>query len=228
MKSPIIAVGNALCAWALLALASTSQAEPADFFAGFGSFETSNPDAFLDFGGRGTSNSIPGWRVFKSGALFPGWSNSGRAQDGDRHLVLRSEGGSSPEWTGATFDFSISPVAFTPGELYELTFWAAGGLNTFIPVNFLGVDVSNSTRIEFDDPIEIPVANQIDTLDWQRYSMTFAPKGSEVRLTLGSPTDSWSTVFIDNFSIRHIPEPGSMVLMGVAVAFLGLRRRRPQ
>ena len=117
-------------------------------------------------------------------------------------------------------------MALTPGELYELTFWAAGGLNVFLPVNLLRVQVSNSTRIDFEDPFQIPVVDQVDTLDWQDYSMTFIPVSSEVRLTVGAPIGSWSNVYLDNFSLRQIPEPGSVVLLGAAAGFLGLRRRR--
>ncbi len=220
----------ALCAFAFLVSPKTVHADPVDYFAGFGSFETSDPDASLDFNGTNVSNSIPGWRVFISGSRFtpfPEWQNNGQAQDAERHLLLRARGGSDPGSTGASFDFSISPVALTPGELYELTFWAAGGLNTMFPVNFLGVGVTNSTRIDFDDPYQIPVAQQIDTLDWQKYSMTFIPASSDVRLVLGSPIGSWSSVYLDNFSLRLIPEPGSMLLLGTAAGFLGLRRRRP-
>lgn len=228
MKTTLSFLATATYACVFLITPAKVHAHPVDYFAGFGSFETSNPDAVLDFNGTNISNSIPGWLVFKSGSLFPSWPNSDKAQDGNRFLVLRSEGGSSPRWTNATFDFSLSPVALTPGELYELTFWAAGGLATS-GRNHLGVGVSNSTRIDFEDPFVLPVATQVDTLDWRQYSMTFIPEGTDVILTLGAReinAGGSSSMFVDNFSLRHIPEPGSVVLIGAAAGFLGLRRRR--
>ncbi len=228
MKRFLSSLPVALGVCAVFASTQTAHADPVDYFAGFGSFETSNPDDVLDFNGTNISNSIPGWRIFKSGSLFPSWPNNDKAQDGNRFLGLRSEGGSSPRWTNATFDFSLSPVALTPGELYELTFWAAGGLATS-GRNHLGVGVSNSTRIDFEDPFVLPVATQVDTLDWRQYSMTFIPEGTDVILTLGAReinAGGSSSMFVDNFSLRHIPEPGSVVLIGAAAGFLGLRRRR--
>ncbi len=230
MIHSLISWGSLLSALAMLVSAGTAQAQPVNYFNGFGSFETNNPNDALDFGGTNRSTSIPGWLVFKSGYLspVPEWQNNGLAEDGDRHLHLKSIGGSNPRWTTATFDFNLSPVALTPGELYELTFWAAGGLATS-GRNYLGVQVSNSTRIDYEDPFVLPVATQVDTLDWRQYSMTFIPEGTDVILTLGAleiNAGGSSSMFVDNFSLRHIPEPGSVVLIGAAAGFLGLRRRR--
>ena len=230
MKTTLSLLATATYACVFLITPAKVHADPVDYFAGFGSFETSNPDAFLNFNGTNISTSIPGWVVFKSGppAPFPQWQNNGQAQDGDRHLLLRSVGGSDPRWTLARFDFSISPVALTPGELYELTFWAAGGVATS-GKNHLGVQVSNSTRIDFEDPFVLPVATQVDTLDWRQYSMTFIPEGQDVLLTIRAReinAGGTSSMYLDNFDLRHIPEPGSMVLLGVAAGVLGLRRRR--
>ena len=228
MKTTLSFLATATCACVFIITPAKVHAHPVDYFAGFGSFETSNPDAVLDFNGTNTSFSIPGWVVSKSGSLFPSWPNSDKAQDGNRFLVLRSEGGSSPRWTNATFDFSLSPVALTPGELYELTFWAAGGLATS-GRNHLGVGVSNSTRIDFEDPFVLPVATQVDTLDWRQYSMTFIPEGTDVMLTLGAReinAGGSSSMFVDNFSLRVVPEPGSAQLLAAAAGAVGLRRRR--
>ncbi len=231
MKTTLSFLATATYACVFLITPAKGHADPVDYFAGFGSFETSNPDDVLDFNGTNSSFSIPGWVVFKSGSRFtpfPEWQNNGQAQDGSRHLFLPARGGSDPGSTGAFFDFSISPVALTPGELYELTFWAAGGLASS-GINHLGVQVTNSTRIDFEDPFVLPIATQVDTLDWYQYSMTFIPDGYDVILTVRAReinAGGSSSMYLDNFSLRHIPEPGSVVLLGAAAGLLGLRRRR--
>jgi hypothetical protein len=231
MKRSFDSFATALRTCAVLLSTAITQAQPVDYFAGFGSFETSNPDAVLDFNGTNSSFSIPGWVVSKGGSRFtpfPEWQNNGQAQDGSRHLFLSARGGSDPGPTGAFFDFSISPVALTPGELYELTFWAAGGLATS-GLNRLQVDASNATFSSFQDPYVLPVATQIDSLQWQEYSLTFTPNFPEVQLfftALEVNAGGSSSLYLDNFSLRHIPEPGSVVLLGAAAGFLGLRRRR--
>mgnify|MGYP001358372759 CR=1 FL=1 len=200
-----------------------------DYFNGLGSFETNNPNDLLDFGGTNRSTSIPGWIVNRSGSRFtpfPQWQNNGQAQDQDRHLLLESRGGSDPGSNTALFDFSISPVALTPGELYELTFWAAGGLANS-RVNLLQVRLSNSTRIDFEDPIVLPSATQVDTLDWQEFTMTFIPNFPEVQLNLMAlNSNGGSNVYLDNFSLRPVPEPGSALLLAAAAGAVGFRRRR--
>ena len=233
MKRFLLSLPAALSVCAVFASAQTAHADPVDYFAGFGSFETSNPDAVLDFNGTNSSFSVPGWELRRFGD-FPGpstpsWpNNSERAQDGDRYLILRSQGGSTPSNSSARFDFSLSPVALTPGELYELTFWAAGGLASS-GLNRLQVDVSNASFNSFQDPYVLPVATQIDPLQWQEYSLTFTPNFPGVQLfftALEVNAGGSSSMYLDNFSLRQIPEPGSVVLLGAAAGLLGLRRRR--
>jgi hypothetical protein len=229
MKFFTLLIGGLLTFAASSFMQGSIQAQPVDYFNGFGSFETSNPDAVLDFGGTNRSTSIPGWVVNRSGSRFtpfPQWQNNGQAQDQDRHLLLQSRGGSDPGSNSALFDFSISPVALTPGELYELTFWAAGGLANS-GVNLLQVRLSNSTRIDFEDPFLLPSATQVDTLDWQEYTMSFIPNFPEVQLNLMAlNSNGGSNVYLDNFSLRVVPEPGGALLFALSAGLFGLRRMR--
>jgi hypothetical protein len=232
MKSPASWLTVFFVAFAILSPLSSIYAQTVDYFGGFGSFETSNANDVLVFNGGNQSTSIPGWVVRRIGdfpaAVTPSWLNDGKAQDGARHLLLRSMGGSSPAISRAEFNFAISPMALTPGELYELSFWAAGGLATS-GRNLLTLGFINSTRIDFEDPFVLPVATQIDTLDWQPYSLTFIPNGSaDILFVTASQNNGGgsSSIYLDNFSLRVVPEPGSLFLMGVAAGLGGLRRRR--
>jgi hypothetical protein len=222
----------ALSACVVFLSAAETKAQPVDYFAGFGSFETSNPEDVLNFGGTNVSSSILGWVVRRIGdfpvSVSPVWLNDDHAQDGERHLLLRSRGGSSPASFSAEFDFTISPMALTPGELYELTFWAAGGLASS-GQNLLQVRLSNSTRIDFEDPFVLPVATEVDTLDWHEYTMTFIPNFPEVQLNLMAReinAGGTSSMYLDNFSLRVVPEPGGALLFALSAGLFGLRRMR--
>lgn len=230
MIHSLISWGSLLCALAMLVSAGSAQAQPVDYFNGFGSFETFDSNAALQFNASNQSTSIPGWIIERVGdfpvSVTPVWENDDLAQNGDRYLLLRSRGGSSPAFSTAKLNFSISPFPLTSGELYELTFWAAGGLANS-GVNLLQVRLSNSTRIDFEDPIVLPSATQVDTLDWQEFTMTFIPNFPEVQLNLMAlNSNGGSNVYLDNFSLRPVPEPGGALLLAAAAGAVGLRRRR--
>jgi hypothetical protein len=109
--------------------------------------------------------------------------------------------------------------------LYELEFWAAGGVATS-GVNRIRTNLSFS-------PIELPSYTQREfealvELDWQEIVVPFVAQapGGEVRVSIDSiPASGTSSVYLDNFSIRPVPEPSGVLLVGVA-AGVGLMRRR--
>ncbi len=221
---------------AILFFATTwaSALSSVDYFAGLGSFESGVTDPPLVFGGSfGSSTQIDGWRISASGSL-PAWLENGQAEDGERHILLRSRGGSGAGSSSARFDFAISPSPFTAGERYELVFWAAGGVATsaqsllLVSLNPGGppgiggggiIDLPRYTQAEFDAFTELP---------WQEYVFGFTAGEFTPSLVVGSEASNASgsaSVYLDNFSIRPVPEPSGVLLVGVA-AGVGLMRRR--
>jgi hypothetical protein len=228
-----LSLSAALSACVVFVSVAETKAQSVDYFNGFGSFESSNPDDVLNFGSANSSTSIPGWVVRRIGDFVPptivSWLNDDQAQDGERYLQLRAIGNSSPSRSSARFDFSISPIALTTGELYELTFWAAGGENTLFDFNQLQVMLLNGTRIDVEDPFTpffIPTATQTDVLDWSPYSLFFTSRSPNEAITVGPPSGSWSNVYVDNFSLRVVPEPGGALLFALSAGLLGLQRMR--
>ena len=216
----------------LLAPTGVSGQGSVDYFAGFGSFEGGAFVSPLIPGvSNGVSSAIPGWVLTASGSR-PAWLEDNRAQDGDRFISLGSRGGSGPGSSSATFDFAISPTPFTVGELYELVFWAAGGVATssrsslFVNLNSGGgmngggiIDLPRYTQAEFDSFAELP---------WEEYRFTFTAGEFTPNLFLASQAANaggTASVYVDNFSIRPVPEPSGVLLVGVA-AGVGLMRRR--
>ena len=218
----------------LLAPSRASARASVDYFAGFGSFETGATSPPLSFAGSfSSSTQIDGWRMSAQRSL-PAWLENGQALDGERHILLRSRGGSGPGTSSATFDFAISPMPFTVGELYELVFWAAGGVATssksalFVELDTGGgvgvggggiIDLPRYTQAEFDSFTELP---------WEEYRFTFTAGEFTPELILSSQAANaggTASVYVDNFSIRPVPEPSGVLLFGVA-AGVGLMRRR--
>ena len=224
MSSVVGAVLSKSMAFGVMLLAPTgvSGQGSVDYFAGFGSFEGGAfvSPLFEQSPFSGSSTAIPGWTIWASGA--PGnWLRDGNAQDGDNHVILRAAGGSIPGSSSATFDFAISPTPFTVGELYELVFWAAGGVATssrsslFVNLNsgegMNGggiIDLPRYTQTEFDSFTELP---------WEEYRFTFTAGEFTPSLFLASDAANaggTASVYVDNFSIRPVPEPSGVLLVG--------------
>lgn len=208
--------------------------EPVDYFAGYGSFEGGVFVSPLFPGApfSGSNTAVPGWTMSASGSSVT-WLENTEAQDGDRHIIVRSRGGSAPGSSSARFDFAISPIPFTVGELYELSFWAAGGVATsgsnvlgvYLGGSFFGSGISQSlslptyTQTEFD---------ALDGLQWQEYVIPFVAGSTspEMIVFANIPATLASSMYLDNFSIRPVPEPSSAFLVGTALGLSLLSRRR--
>jgi hypothetical protein len=81
------------------------------------------------------------------------------------------------------------------------------------------IDLPRYTQAEFDSFTELP---------WEEYRFTFTAGGFTPSLFLASDAANaggTASVYVDNFSIRPVPEPSGVLLVGVAVG-VGLMRRR--
>ena len=214
----------------LFAKVTAAQEAPEDYFAGLGSFEVGEFQRIFPDSRSNTSTVIPGWRVWRTGASAPGWFEDSAAQDGSRYLGLGARSGSLRGTSGIEFDFSLSPIPFTVGELYELSFWAAGGVATsgFNRIAVFG------TLFELPAYTEEEFAALNGQLEWLEFSVTATAFNEDfnnfqgwtdlVNLRSAGGGGS-SSVYFDNFSLRLVPEPSGLLLVGVAAGF-GLMRRR--
>jgi hypothetical protein len=222
----------------LFTWATVAQEAPEDYFAGLGSFEVGEFGPLFANTSDGTSTVIPGWQVWRTGAGIGIWREDDEAQEGERFLELRARSGSLRGTSGIEFDFSLSPIPFTVGELYELSFWAAGGVATsgFNRIAVLGSVGSPGNGRVFDLPVytdeEFAALN--GQLEWQEFRVIGTAFNEDFNNFEGwtSLVNLWSaggggssSVYLDNFSLRLVPEPSGLLLVGVAAGF-GLMRRR--
>ena len=209
--------------------------EPVDYFAGYGSFEGGVFVSPLFPGApfSGSNTAVPGWTMSASGSSVT-WLENTEAQDGDRHIIVRSRGGSAPGSSSARFDFAISPIPFTVGELYELSFWAAGGAATS-GVNQVIVTLSGGGNfgMGISQIVSLPAYTQAEfdaltELEWQEFVIPFTAGTELPTLNMGAvvPAALASSIYLDNFSIRPVPEPSGALLAGTALGLSLLSRRR--
>lgn len=203
-----------------------------DFFSYNSSFELGSSAPPLVFPNNNSSvTTITGWTL-SAGGQYPSWLEDADAQDGNRYIMLRSNGGAGAGSSGASIDgYSISPTPFTIGELYELSFWAAGGpaannlvrVSLATTVNLIREDIAlpTYTQAEFD---------ALTGLEWSRYTIPFTATDTTMHLSISSPSSTQggyqSIVYLDNFSITQVPEPSSALLAAAGGLVLLTRRRR--
>jgi hypothetical protein len=231
----ILRVKNNISHWflaLLIAALSWNSARAQDysnFFSNNGSFEFGTSSPPLLFPDENSSlSTITGWRVSALGE-FPMWLEDLNAQNGSRYLRLNASGGSTAGSSRASirgYDFSHTP--FTIGDMYELSFWAAGSANGD---NNLRVTLT-TTSLQIQEEFNVHTFTDINTgLNWNRYTVPFT--ATDYTMILGflatdsSHPEQNGSVYLDNVSIIAVPEPTGAVLMLAAGLTLGIRRRRP-
>jgi hypothetical protein len=233
LKSKIIALALALSGISSGLLPDLAHSQDfSDFFSNNGSFEFGSSPPPLLFSGSNTSSVVTGWLLFGSNGQYPRWNDDEDAQNGNRYISLRSNGGAGAGSSSATIDgYQISHTPFDIGQLYELSFWAAGGpaQNNFIRAAIgtgtsllqTDIDVTDYTSAEF---------GALNGLEWNRYTIPFTATDSTIYMSVASPQSTaggyQSVVYLDNFSIVAVPEPSGVLLVLTAGLVLGTRRRR--
>lgn len=169
--------------------------------------------------GNGQTN-ITGWNI---GNVGVDWHNGTEFQsivDGQRAVDLNMEGVNT-----GTLSQSFTT---TVGSWYDLSFWLAGpGLNWGTQRQVL-VDVAG-----LDDVVFTIAASAPTSLVWGLQTLTFQAVASTTTLSFASAdsTGYWGAL-IDNASVTAastVPEPGSVALLGLGLAALGVsRKRKPQ
>lgn len=200
----------------------------------------------------------PGWQDFGttnitglSGNFLPGWTSLTATPDlGDDVFFIPTESLSGVPGDAALWMLNYDPGSiggvsnesvglslngFTPGETYELSFWATivtnsfagwAGNNDSLTVDIVGADISTFATTPLFDPADADGMNP-----WTPFTITFEAVSSTVDFNFGAtpigldPAGTATRFGIDGFRAHLVPSPSCSALLAVSGIFATRRRR---
>jgi Protein of unknown function (DUF642)/PEP-CTERM motif len=179
---------------------------------------------------------VGGYTNYTAGTAALGWSilgtevavtNGSFAQNGITFQA--QEGNQWIDLSGVSSNSSLNgvsqPVATTPGETYEVTFYVGSATDgsLFFP-STIDLSIDGQARVSYANN-----AAPTSSLDWQQFNVQFVAVGTSTTLTFynGCGGNNYSCA-LDNVSVTAaVPEPasGGLLLAGLCAVAVAARKR---
>ncbi|MCH6563562.1 MAG: choice-of-anchor C family protein [Myxococcales bacterium] len=159
------------------------------------------------------SGNITSWEIIGLSVDYIGslWM----ASDGNRSLDLEGIEANAGGGVQQTFATDI-------GQMYEVTFDMAGNPSGVSSIKVLNVSAGdNNQNFSFDT-----VESSTEFMNWDTRMFTFTATSTSTTLafTAVSPLAGFGAA-LDNVDVHPVPEPSTVLLLGAALAGLGVYRR---
>jgi len=171
----------------------------------------------------GGSTAITGWTVVgvDSAVTNKNFTQSGitfQSQDGNQFIDLAGVTSNS-NTSGVT-----QSIATVSGQPYSLSFYVGSSTdatsNHFFFPSTIDLSINGGPRVSYTNPV-----GPTNMLNWQQFVVPFVATGA-TNLTFynGSASNNFESM-VDNVVVDAVPEPSSVILIGLGtVGFLGRRR----
>lgn len=178
-----------------------------------GSFEDGpNPGSFTLYNGN---PFIPGWSIDSGSVDYIGtyWEHA----DGERSLDLSGNNAAS-----------ISQVVSTQvGMIYTVSFALAGNPVGPPVVKTMQVSVDNATNTSANYTFDTEGTTRAN-MGWVYKEFSFTATDESTKLSFASLDGGFFGPALDDVSMQAIPEPATLLALGLGAAAVAARRRRRQ